>query len=215
MNSREATASRRRAGEAEESERSERVSLYLRGDSLDPVIQRKKLLRDILDSFRFRYSSRKWYVCTYHVYKKVSKKVKDRISRLAYLTDKLRKSLPKGSVFYVTRELSEDRSVHYHLLMGIKCDEYGRCVDVPKVRYLRLWKRKWDLNSTLQFHWLKDKEDIDMYGTAPFYVDIGNRFKILDIGAKHRWWKYGVNCYLLYMFKYCVFEKYVDYMVYR
>lgn len=157
--------------------------------------------RTLLSSFHYIQSRYKWYIGTYHIYKKVYEKKKQQYDKLSFLTDKLRKYYEKGTILYVTKEYTEDRVPHYHFLIGLPFDEWGIHQPLLKVRNMVLWHRQW-----------RTKDDMFVFN---FIED--NRGSLTSLykyyGCKQRWFKYGIYQYLLYMFKYSDYDKYIDYYI--
>lgn len=168
---------------------------------------RHNILSEILKGFRFSYSKYAWYIGTYHVYRVAKDPVRKRIDKLSYLTDKLRKRYPKDTVIYVTKERTECGFPHYHFLLGFKKDAWGCTPCLLKIPNMKLWSRKWLLRESFNFH----SEDDFGRSIVPFYVT--SRLEKVDMGARQRWFKYGIYQYLLYIFKYCDFTKFHDYFV--
>lgn len=154
----------------------------------------------LLSSFHFIRSKYKWVVGTYHVYKKVYAKRKARFT-LSFLTDKLRKYYDSNTKIYITREYSEDRTPHYHFLIGLPYDEWHCTQDVYRARNYTLWYREWATN---------DLELVSFIDTHKGQCNIP-LFKYY--GHKQRWFKYGIWQYLLYIFKYSNYRKYEDFFI--
>lgn len=171
--------------------------------SFSNIIFRQKLLKN----FRGRYSRYKWFIGTYHVYKKLSSRQRAKVDRLSYITDILRKYYPKGTKLYMTREMTSDGYPHYHYFLGLEKDAWGSVIKQKTVRNTKLWTREWKLGETFNYH-DPSNEDNEI---NPFYVN--SRLHKLDMGARQRWFKYGVWQYLLYIFKYSTFKKFHDYFI--
>lgn len=165
--------------------------------------------QSILSSFSFRFNKYTWYIGTYHVYKKLKKP----IDKLSYITDRLRKKLGPDSIIYVTKEYTEDRFPHYHFLVGSIKDEWGCSVGIPVIRNHTLWKREWIIGETFNYHSQQEIKTPKGYITYEKHFYVRSDLKILDMGAKQRWFKYGIQRYLLYIFKYSSFNLYSDYFI--
>lgn len=173
------------------------------------MLERHYFLSQLLNSFRFRHSRYAWFIGTYHVYKKLKKP----IDKLSYITDKLRKTLGSNSIIYITKEYTEDRFPHYHFLVGSPKDEWGCYVDIPNIRNHKLWKREWKLGEKFSYHSEEEVKTSTGYKTVENHFYVRSDLKVLDMGAKQRWFKYGIYQYLLYIFKYSKFQLYQDYYV--
>lgn len=178
---------------------------------LGNIISRITMRQKILKEFTGRYSRYTWYIGTYHVYKRASQNARAKLGRLSYLTDQLRKYYPKGTKLYITKEYCEDGMPHYHFILGLEKDSWGRVVKLKSINNTKLWVKKWDLRESFVYHDEDDENDPNFNNNIPFYVNL--QLEKLDMGARQRWFKYGVWRYLLYMFKYSNFKEYNDYFI--
>lgn len=194
----EEPARRSRATEGGERLQSSRARFFLK---------KQLFLCKMLKDFSFRYAKYRWYIGTYHVYKAAKPLALKRLNNLSYLTDKLRKAYPKDTVMYITKEKCEDGFPHYHFLIGLVKDRWGCTMQLRNIHNTRLWSKEWSLGEIFNIH-LEDD-----YGNAiiPFYVT--SRLEKVDIGARQRWFKYGIYQYLLYIFKYSRCKEFSDYFV--
>ncbi len=188
------------------------------------LLFRQKLLR----SFTFRSKAYRWFIGTYHPYKHSDKMKFQRVCRLSFLTDKLRKYYHKESIIIVTKELSEDFIPHFHVLLGFKrikslatsCPP--RYCELPflKIRNMKEWSMEWAIGCEFMVNYKRvtDKHgvegDVLTYDVSAFNPKIGD-WRLVDMGAEQRWFRYGIHRYLLYMFKYSKFILYNDYYLFN
>lgn len=187
---------------------------FVEDERLRLCLNNRIFFSKILAKFTCKYSNYKWIIGTYHVYKKLSKKDMERCSKLSYFSDKLRKSLSSKCVIYITKELSEDRIPHFHFLVGLYKDEWGCTEKMVNIKNARMWSREWDLGCYFSYSSAEEQEE-NGFVAVPMYVAISatGNIKGVDIGARQRWFKYGIYQYLMYIFKYSKFDLYKDYYI--
>ncbi len=179
---------------------------------------KKKLKMFSIFSMTKRYSRYRWYIGTFHVYKKVKLYVAKRLDKLSYITDNLRKMYPLDTLIVVTKERTRDGFPHYHFLIGFLKDEWGITPELCSIRNTKLWVKEWTLGESFSFHdniEIKTYEDEEVkYSYLPcFHYVVVSTLRPVDMGAKQRWFRYGILCYFKYIFKYSDLNLYTDYFV--
>lgn len=176
--------------------------------SLQNQLKKRKLLNSIHSSCKS--GNYEWYLVTFHVYKKVSLAISKKLSRLSFLTDKLRKYFQP-----VTRTLGSRASA---VIYNLEKDKHGNIVRVadtvdlgrnrlskPNVLKAKLcFTKETNEDGLIHYHGIIGIPKDDFYKVQSF-PSIKNYFI----------WKLPVDSidfdYIKYMFKYSKLNLYNDY----
>ncbi len=203
--------------------------LRLCGELCQRPINRSLFRQKLLLNFKFSYYQYEWIIGTYHPYKKVrSARILANLNKLSFITDKMRKYYHKDTIIFVTKERSEDHIPHYHVLLGFK--RIKRTPGDPplyhsrpflQIRNAKEWSSPWSLGCNFSVRhsrriYNEDGEEAFelLYTMSAFHPGIGEHV-VVDLGAKQRWFRYGMHRYLLYMLKYSKFIRYEDYFLFN
>lgn len=171
------------------------------------------LKRTILNKIHCNYAKYHWQVATYHVYKKISKDQKTRLSVVSTFADKIRKC--GFQKIFISREVSEDGSFHYHILVGnlrrvkrpneLLPDEIPM-FPLPIVKNSRLWSRPFIVGTLFSYKHtslVMGDDGFEQEVCMPHVICIDSTgINPRDLGFRQRWLRYGIDQYLLYCMKY-------------
>lgn len=186
---------------------------------LENFFRRSQYMRGVLKDFKHRYAKFTWYIGTIHMYKKISAAQKKKLSKLSYISDTIRRGYRGVKiVLYLTQEKSEDREIHYHYLLGLPIIDDKRLPFKVNIRNMKLWSREWELGAHFSYIRPEDNEENPGVWQAGIRCDHyedkeGLFIRCVDPGYRQRWFKYGIYKYLLYIFKYSKFSRYIDYII--
>lgn len=184
---------------------------------INSLLLKREILKNMLKG---RHCRSLIIIGTYHIYKSSysegSDKLRTRLAKLSYFSDRLRR-IPDKEKFLITKETSEDGLPHYHFILFFPRkgdDGFVRKPCIPEIKHTRLWYQELD-TGTFTYNGYK-QDFIDDYKIALpnhyVYVSAAGIF-ILDPGSRQRYIKYGIIRYCLYILKYIYSpeQRYIQY----
>lgn len=178
------------------------TKIYL---NLDSYFLTNKLKLSLYDSLRVGKRKVKYVIFTYHVYKNLSDKDSIRVSKLSYISDKLRK-WDSFARFVIVKEQCEDGYPHYHGIARIDTDQFGRYAQLPSIKGCKVWQKEFATGVSFQWIWEEEyKYSDDTYhthDTHKWHVISSNGVEERNASFKGKWMKYGIWRYILYITKY-------------